>query len=156
MLTNIVRAHISYCYACALRAPNASVLIWVPGWPAEFILNIEETGYRSLKMSALGGSTGHYSTALSGQTNARPKCLSSGVKRTSACALHMSAIGTKRTYRIVLHMSAFGDKAEHSAAFYVCFPRYNTLAILDAIRRDVAPIRLLLPPDLRVPNLHNH
>ena len=40
-------------------------------------------------------------------------------------------------------MSAFGGKAEHSEAIYVCFPSYNTLAILDAIRRDIAPTRLV-------------
>ena len=35
--------------------PNASVLIWVPDWPAEFILNLEETGYRSPPKCPLWG-----------------------------------------------------------------------------------------------------
>src|SRR4029453_11417963 len=33
ILTNIVRTPIFTLYAYALRAPNAFVLIWVPGWP---------------------------------------------------------------------------------------------------------------------------
>ena len=28
--------------------PMPILLIWVPGWPAEFILDLEETGYRNL------------------------------------------------------------------------------------------------------------
>jgi hypothetical protein len=66
-----------------------------------------------------------------------------GTKRTSLVAPHMSAFDPKRTSHFALRISAFGGKAEHSEAFYVCFPSYNTLAILDAIRRGIAPTRLV-------------
>jgi len=71
------------------------------------------------------------------------KCPLLGVKRTSAGRAIMSAFDPKRTFHFALRMSAIGGKAEHSAAFYVCVPWYNTLAILDAIRRDIALTRLV-------------
>ena len=55
----------------------------------------------------------------------------------------MSAYGPKRISHFALRISAFRGKAEHSAAFYVCFARYNILAILDAIRRDIALTRFV-------------
>ena len=62
-------------------------------------------------------------------------------------------------------MSANDPKRTSADAFSnVCFrhnlcglfPSCNTSAILDAIRRDVAPTRLVTSLFLRVPNLHNH
>lgn len=68
-----------------------------------------------------------------------------GAKRISFRKKRTSKVANypKWTSHFALRISAFGGKAEHSEAFYVCFPSYNTLAILDAIRRDIAPTRLV-------------
>ena len=55
----------------------------------------------------------------------------------------MSAVGPKRTRASALQVSAFGGKADIARASLNVFPACNTLAILDALRRDVALTRLV-------------